>query len=128
MLSALGTQLVGRGEPLVEVLEFDVTSGDARHLVHDDIGLRPRDRLADRDGVEAVERHGLGARLPDLVEPARVAGGRDDLMAAGHQLWNQSAADRPASPCNEHLHVWLLLYGDVRITSSALRTRPPTLL
>src|SRR5262249_18720990 len=100
-------QLVRQREPLVEAPQLEAGRKPG-HLVDDGLGLAPCDRFADRGGVEAVHHDRLCSERAERFRLCLARRRRDDVVAAGDQLWDEAAPDRTARSRNEHTHGSLL--------------------
>jgi hypothetical protein len=105
VVGALSAQPDGEREPLVEVLDVwlaGVDRGDGRHLVDDRVGAGGSDGLASGRRVQAVHDDGPGAEPLEQGGPVLAGNGRGHLVAAGHELGDEPAAEHSAAACDEH--------------------------
>jgi hypothetical protein len=90
VVGALGAQPVGHRERLVEVAA-EREAAQRGELVHDDVGPRAHDRLAQPGGVERVDDRRLGAHV--VHGRGRTARAAGDVVAALDELGDEAASE-----------------------------------
>lgn len=103
MVGAGRPQRVRDGELAVEATQV-AHARQCGHLVDDHLRRRAGYDLADRQRIQAVHDHRLGAHGAQLVHLGGGPRRCNDAMPPRHQLRHQPPADRAARTCHENVH------------------------